>query len=219
MGQTTNFPGMNPQAGMYQRTGNAPAGGTVVPGMQNNAPGVEVPPQQKTQAPVVGFLYSISRNGIGEYWPVCIGNNTIGRDPECSICLREGTVTGRHAELNVKVLRTSGKIVAQIHDIGSKNGIMVNNEELDFGYHPCQNNDILRIGNNYQLLLILINTAEYGLGVAEDFVATEEDSFDTNIPPFDNFTDSPYNPANRAAGGTQAMDGVNDFTNGGTKIL
>lgn len=215
---TTNYPGMNPQGqqGMYQRTGGAPAGGTVVPGMQKQAPGVEAPVEVQRQAPVVGFLYSISRNGVGEYWPVCVGTNTIGRDPECDICLEEGTVSSHHALLNVKKLKTKDCIVAQIRDEGSKNGLLVNNEELDFGIHECHNNDVIRIGNNYQLLLLLINPSDHGLKVAEEFEALD----DMPTPPMGNpFGTSPYDPESRPVNGTQAMDGGNDFSSGGTRFL
>lgn len=216
----TNYPGMD--SGMYQRSSAPANGGTVVPEMQKQAPGVETPYQEKSKAPVVGFLYSISRNGVGEFWPVCIGPNTIGRDSSCDISLPEATVSSRHAILNVKQLKSTKKIVAQIRDEGSKNGIIVNNEELDFGIHECFNNDIIRIGDNYLLLLILINPVEHGLSVAEEFVSTDE----IPAPPMaggpavgmDN-TNSPYSSQNRATNGTQAMDGSQDFNNGGTKFL
>ncbi len=71
-------------------------------------------------APVVGFLYSISRQGIGEYWPLHIGSNKIGRSGNCDICLKEGTVSDIHAELNIKQMKTTHKILASIKDIGSK---------------------------------------------------------------------------------------------------
>lgn len=222
MNNTTNYPGMDQagQQGMYQRTASAPNGGTVVPGMQKQASGVELSQPERIKAPVVGFLYSISRNGIGEYWPVCIGPNYIGRNADNDICLPESTVSDKHAVMNVKRLKSTGAIVAQIQDTGSKNGIFVNDEELDFGIHECKNNDILRIGDNYQLLLLLINTNEHGLKVSEDFIAADEvpapPVFGNNFPAGGA---SPYNPTNRSTNGTQMLDGREQFGNGGTSIL
>lgn len=221
MSNTTNYPGMEHagQSGMYQRPGAVPNGGTVVPGMQKQAAGVELPQPERVKAPVVGFLYSISRNGIGEYWPVCIGPNTIGRNAENDICLPESTVSDRHAVMNVKRLKSTGAIVAQIQDTGSKNGIFVNDEELDFGIHECKNNDVLQIGDNYQLLLLLINTNEHGLKIAEDFIAVDEVPAPPQFgAPFGGGA-SPYNPGNRASNGTMAMDGNDQFSSGGTSIL
>lgn len=217
---STNVPGMD--AGMYQRqNANTPnGGGTVVPGMHEEAPGVETSYQEKTTAPVVGFLYSISRRGVGEFWPVCIGQNIIGRAPESDITLGEATVSSKHAILNVKKLKSTKKIVAQIVDAGSKNGLMVNGDELDFGMRELKNEDVIQIGDHYKLLLLLIDAEDKGLSVSEDFISTDE------IPPVPtpgfadfNQTNSPYSGANRAANGTQAMDGRNDFAGGGTKFL
>lgn len=223
MSQTkTQAPGMN---NFYSRSGaSTPKSGTVVPGMHKTATDKPGAPVVDSSAPVVGFLYSISRKGIGEYWPVHVGRNTIGRDEECDIRLSEGTVSGIHALLNVKKLKTGDRrLVAQIRDEGSKNGITVNDEELDFDNHEVKTNDIIRIGDNYQLLLLLINGADYGLSVAENFV----DLGDTEeIPPMfgaskpsGSDTFSPYNSEHRASNGTQAVDGIDNFANGGTQFL
>ena len=48
-----------------------------------------------------------------------------------------------HAELNIKQMKTTHKILASIKDIGSKNGIFVNEEELDYSAHECFNNDLI----------------------------------------------------------------------------
>ena len=44
--------------------------GTIVPGMERRAPGVDeaVVNSSRRADPVVGFLYSISRQGIGEFF-------------------------------------------------------------------------------------------------------------------------------------------------------
>lgn len=39
------------------------------------------------ESPVVGFLYSLSRGGDPEWWPLYIGQNKIGKDAQMDICL------------------------------------------------------------------------------------------------------------------------------------
>lgn len=210
---------------MYSRTSANYGGGnrgTVVPGMENVAPGVKnFEANDGNSSPVVGFLYSISRQGIGEYWPVHLGTNKIGRSDECDVCLRESTVSELHAELYVKQMKTTKKILASIKDVGSKNGIFVNEEELGYSTHECFNNDILTIGLNYKLLLIIIDANEMGLSVAEEFEAIDDEPVIMNQPNknFSN-TFNPYDHNNRPSNnGTVAMDGSQNTRPGGTKYM
>ena len=73
---------------IYSRGASSATNGTVVPGMHKAATDTPDTPVTAPTAPVVGFLYSISRKGIGEYWPVHIGRNKIGRDADCASFLR-----------------------------------------------------------------------------------------------------------------------------------
>ena len=198
--------------------------GTVVPGMNRFAPGVEQRNQRPNtpQVPVVGFLYSISRQGVGEFWPLHIGSNKIGRTADCDICLAEQTVSERHASLNIKQLKSTRKILASIRDEGSKNGIYVNEDELDYDSHPVKNNDIITIGDNYKLLLILIDAEEMGLSIAENFQPVEViGDKEPEFPPMGGVDDtgSLYNSANRVENGTVAMDGSSPVTSGRTRFL
>lgn len=181
----TYVPGMNTAAGqgtsnnLYSRqTANTyTANGTYVPGMQDSAP--EMKPVRHDNAsgePVVGFLYSISRKGIGEYWPLHLGANTIGRSANCDIQLKEASVSDNHATLSIKQMKSTKALIASIRDTGSKNGIYLNDEELDYDNHACKNLDVLTIGSCYKLLVMLVNANEYGLSVAEDFVPYEDES-------------------------------------------
>lgn len=128
----------------------------------------------KPTKPVVGFLYSISR-GEGEYWPIYVGKNIIGRGEHCDIQLKEQTVSREHAVLVVRKMRTTGKIVASIRDMGSDVGMFLNDEELDLELHSCKNEDVILVGSCYKLVLILIDTAKYNLTVAEDFISVREE--------------------------------------------
>ena len=196
----TNVPGNFPGGNFYQRQPGAEPQhqGTMVPGMNTQAPAVASPgampnpmagpagmpmgapvagpaPVEAAQAavPVVGFLYSISRQGFGEYWPLHVGTNTIGRSEDCDICLREQTVSEHHASLFIRQMKTSRKIIASIRDEGSKNGIFVNQNELTYDAFTCKNRDLITIGNNYVLLLILVDADEMGLSVATNFRPTD----------------------------------------------
>ena len=199
--------------------------GTYVPGMHENAPGVNpAVAAQKNDTPVIGFLYSISRKGIGEYWPLHLGTNTIGRSYENDVCLKEMSVSDKHAVISIKQMKSTHKLIASIRDVGSKNGMYLNDEELDYDNHPCQSNDIITIGANYKLLLLLIDAEEYGLTIADNFVATDEDDvMDMSMgdfQPMNDSTQNPYSTDNRNIdSGTVDLNGGQSIKPGGTKFM
>ena len=126
-------------ANPYARMSSSFSNETYVPGMQAKAAGVEdVKNEQGDNTPVVGFLYSISRQGIGEYWPLYLGKNTIGRAASCDIRLLEMSVSDLHASISIKQMKSTHKLIASIRDEGSKNGIYINDEELDYDNHSCK---------------------------------------------------------------------------------
>lgn len=243
----TNVGGVRGDIGsnFYSRSGRSNVEhGTIVPDMMNNpnanpANGYSEPKQAplsrnvvNSGKPVVGFLYSISRTPYGEYWPISIGRNTIGSTSNSNIVLAEGTVSTDHAVIVVRQMKNTGGVIAAITDSMSTNGTMINGETIGFSPVECHNGDIITIGNNYELILILIDTAKFGLSVSKDFIATEieEDNFDDDIPSFGQgetrpggfspFDDGPswgnsvgYSPAS----GTVGMDGsVSGNNHGGT---
>lgn len=203
--------------------------GTYVPGMHESAVGGDAAPaaRQHNATPVVGFLYSISRQGIGEYWPLHLGTNTIGRAADCDICLKEMSVSDHHAALSIKQMKTTHKLIASIKDTGSKNGMFLNDEELDYDSHPCKMNDIITVGTSYQLLLLLIDAEQYGLTVAENFVAAGDDDDFMDVPTgFVGADDStrgnfnPYDSDNRNVDtGTVDLNGAQFNKPGGTKFM
>jgi len=217
----------------YARTANRGYGGsaneTYVPGMQENAPGVNSNMVSKdNNTPVIGFLYSISRRGIGEYWPLHLGTNTIGRSMDCDIVLHERSVSEHHATLSIKQMKSTGKLIASIRDVGSKNGMYLNDEELDYDNHTCKLHDIITVGSNYKLLLILIDAEEYGLSVSEDFVADEEEDVFAEEGRFGQFDNgdatqsrfNPYGAENRNIDtGTVDLNGQQPNKPGGTKFM
>ena len=246
--------GETPRGGVnqnfYSRNSRpAAARGTVVPGMMDSAEPsfspepAPVPQQHKASVsgkPVVGFLYSISRTAVGEYWPIHIGPNTIGQSPENDIQLPEGTISSNHAVLVTRQVKSG--IIAAITDSKSTNGTMINGETIGFSAEECHDGDIITIGNNYEFLLVLIDATKRGLSVSKDFIPVaveqndEEDEYEDGAPifnpsgkstrpGFDPYNDGPtpwggtsggYSPT----GGTVGLDGsVSGGNHGGTVPL
>ena len=228
-----NYGKGNASSGFYSRNSQASSRGTVIPGMGTNpeAP-AENRPQQRpanpTGKPVIGFLYSVSRTPAGEFWPLHIGQNTIGKAPTCDICLQEGTVSSDHAVLVVRKMKNPEKVIASISDARSTNGTMLNGQSLGFSAEECKNGDIITIGDNYELFLILVDAATLGLKVQEGFIAVEtadeEEVFDDGPEPFfpgsqrPTRTGNDFNPYDfNSGGGTVGLDGSNPYSDkGGT---
>lgn len=174
--------------------------------------------------PVVGFLYSLSRGGAPEWWPLHIGQNKIGKDADMDICLGEASMTGHHANINIKRMRRSGNALsASIVDVGSKNGIILNDEELDYEPHALKNEDRVIFGLNYKCVVILVDPTKYGLEESEDFVATNAAAAPkTNdampeIPTVPSAGFDPFEGFNDNA--TVNISGGVDLSGGATKIL
>ena len=166
--------------------------------------------------PVIGFLYSISKSGSGEYWPLRIGSNTIGRADNCNVSLSEATVSEQHAVLVVQQMKNPEKVIAWINDSGSTCGTMINGESLGFDRRECLNGDIITIGEHYDLYFILIDAKQIGLNVCRDFISTQPAARMGNRPqnfgnpyaaPTNNHFTQGYEPENvNPQGGTIGLD-------------
>ncbi|MBP3790130.1 MAG: FHA domain-containing protein [Prevotella sp.] len=234
MGGNGNSQFYNRQANM----GGSASRGTVVPGMggyqqqpaQGGQPVQTVQQQQPRNLgkPMVGLLYSVSRTAAGEYWPLQIGQNTIGSNPNCDIQLPEGTVSAEHAVLVVRKMKNPEKVIASISDARSTNGTMLNGVSLGFSAEECKNGDIITIGDNYELYLVLLDAASLGLKVKESFIPIETEepagpmSFDPNATQMQQFGPDPSFYGGQAGGGfaqggTVGLDGSSAFgAKGGT---
>ncbi len=213
--------------------------GTIVPGMDDEAPvaqgSASAPRPQPSYGkaapqgkPVVGFLYSVSRYAGGEYWPLHIGQNVIGQNGNCDIQLPEGTVSGEHAVLVIRKMKNPEKVIASISDARSTNGTMINGVSLGFSAEECKNGDIITFGDNYELLLVLIDAASLGLKVNPNFIAVATASqaagFPGDEPPMfggsegatrsEGFGEPPYWGGGSA--GTVGLDGSSTGNHGGT---
>ena len=227
----TIFPGMEnsydasfkPGGNVNGMGGQSVQGGTVFPGMNPNP---QAGVQQVNSKPVVGFLFSVSRTAAGEYWPLHIGLNTIGRTQECDVCLNEATVTAEHAKLVVRVMKNPEKTICSLQDASSTCGSMINGNSLGFDPVECHNGDIITIGEHYQLYLILVDTKTLGLSVNPDFI---EAGIEDPLPPFGGGNDPWAGPAptggpgfsNDASSlqGTVGMDGSAPVFKKGSTII
>ena len=228
----------------YSRNSKSTTRGTIVPGMNENAVGPVKEREDNKRSthqsgkPIVGFLYSISRTPIGEYWPLHIGRNTIGQSQKCDVFLPEGTVSSDHAVLVVRQIKNTGGVIAAITDTQSTNGTMINGETIGFTAMECHDKDIITIGNNYELVLVLMDASQLGISVSENFIHVEvdedEEFSELDIPNFESGKTRPgiFNPydegpaawgnnsAYRPADGTVGMDGSKNGDNhGGTVPL
>lgn len=162
--------------------GPNPSKGTRIPNMDDLN---EV--EEDRHDPIVGFLYSVSRTPFGEYWPLYVGKNLIGRDVEQvenTVNLLEGTVSTEHAALVVEQYANPNMTIVVLENKGSKNGTFINGKPVFYGRtEECKNGDILRFGSSYECMLILFDVREIGLKKAENFIPVDSGAF---------FTDAPY---------------------------
>ncbi len=149
---------------------------------QGHAP---VTPELRTPgAPVVGFLYTLSNNNQAEFWPLQIGTNRIGSAADCDVRLAEKTVSDHHCEILVRLQRKGDRLIAGIRDTGSRNGTLLNDEDLNYDMHNCVSEDVITVGFNYRMVLLLVDPAKYGLGAAPDFQAAAQ-----QMPPMPSMPD------------------------------
>lgn len=235
-GMESGYTPQNATNDFYSRSSAMPnKRGTMIPDMnytatQENPNSVNGRTPINAGKPVAGFLYSVSRQGIGEYWPLYIGPNTIGSSPDCDIVLREGTVSSEHATIVVRKMRNPEKTVASINDARSTNGTMLNGESLWMDAKECFNGDIITVGMNYEMVIILIDSAAMGLRVSKNFIPMDEqeasaapESFSPSstragLPYFDLDEEDMYNNRennNGIGGGTVGFDN-RGFNSGGT---
>lgn len=128
--------------------------------------------------PIAGILFSVSRTQRGEIFPVYLGRNTIGSDPECDICLAEHTVSPAHAVLAVRRIRnTDGTMIFQatLTDSGSEYGTQLDGRPLEYDRLTCNGGEIIEAGCSYRLLLQLFDTVGHHLEVDPAFRAIERE--------------------------------------------
>ena len=126
-----------------------------------------------TNKPLLGFLYSISRTSMGEFWPLYQGPNTIGRSSDSDIVLNEGTVSSDHACITIYKEEDPDEIYAAVENVRSTNGTRLNGVSIKLNKVECKNMDVIKFGKNYECLFLLIDVVSVGLKQAEEFIAIE----------------------------------------------
>lgn len=160
---------------------------TYIPGMKRKSDGTnkaeDVAEEQTSEPlhiilqsrPVAGILYSVSRDNCGEVFPIYVGRNLIGCEPECDVYLTEETVSPNHAVLLIRVipLKDGGKkVTMSISDHSSDFGTAVNGEQISDDIQSISAGDIIQIGNSYQFVFIPLDADKYDLKPVAGFVAT-----------------------------------------------
>ena len=138
---------------------------TIYPGMQSQPTNAAA-----HNTPIAGFFYSVSRTLAGEFWPIYEGPNKIGRGADCVVQLNDPLVSDKHATLVVRPMYNANQktgILVYIQDDASTCGTMLNGNSIGFEPKECHHGDILTIGPNYELYLMLVDAASVGLAPKE----------------------------------------------------
>lgn len=112
---------------------------------------------------VVGVLFSISKNLLGEIFPIYLGRNTIGSNLSSEICLRESTVSANHAVLFVRRDGYPNECVMSLTDYGSAHGTVVNDRDCRYETLAVKENDVVTIGKHYKFIVKTFETGKVGL--------------------------------------------------------
>lgn len=193
-------------------------GGTMFPGMPQAAAAQAA--AKDLHKPVMGFLYSVSRTSSGEYWPLHLGPNAIGRSANCAISLSEATVSDSHAQIVVREMQNPDGILVFIQDTQSTCGTSLNGSTLGFNPVECHNGDIIKVGEHYEFYLVLIDVKSLGLKPDPDFmpVNRQAPSYQAPMPggPFSGPFGTPFGQQQAAP---QPQRNELQKPNGGTIIM
>jgi hypothetical protein len=108
---------------------------------------------------------------------------------------------------------------------------MINGEPIGFSAEECHNGDVITIGSNYELLLVLIDAGKLGLSVSKDFVPVAQDEDEDDAPDVPHFDSGAtrggfygnsgpvWGGGTAPAGGTVGLDGSVSGGHGGTVPL
>lgn len=160
--------GVNQQGGSCPNSEGASSNSkkTIYPGMADQQVPVDMLNRGARNTPLVGFLFSVSRTAFGEYWPLYAGKNTIGRSSESMVCLSDPQVSEEHAMIVVQDRFENNHkagVTVYLRDNASTTGTMLNKNSVMIDPLVCKHGDIINIGPNYELYLILVDVALLGL--------------------------------------------------------
>ncbi len=104
---------------------------------------------------LVGFLVTFSLNKLGDFFPLYLGKNNIGRSSQNEIVLNDSSVSGSHA----MILFRGNQII--IEDKLSVNGTFVNQGSESIDRENLKDGDIIRLGKVVCKLMVVGNIPEY----------------------------------------------------------
>lgn len=139
---------------------------------------------------LAGFLVSYSHLDTGEYWPLYLGKNDIGKSTECDVVLRERQVSDLHATINIRRIKNKNNdnspLAYIVSDNNSTNGTQVNDEDLvdKSNLLKLKHNDIIDIGE-YRLMLVALDNIILGLSVNPNFVSLDNNDHDDGFGDYD----------------------------------
>jgi hypothetical protein len=154
------------------RTRGSKGNETVISGLESDEASSKGVKENVKGKPIVGMFYSVSRTPYGEYWPLYLGANKIGRSSDNDVALYEGTVSTNHAILTI--LKDEDGLYAAIENAEGVNGVKLNGKSIRLSRVDCDNMDIITIGKNYELLFTLIDCEKYGLAPSEAFIEEQK---------------------------------------------
>ena len=95
------------------------------------------------------LVVEIEENGRTRIVELDKSTSTIGRSSQCAVRLRSDIVSGQHAR--IQLLGQS----AQIQDLGSSNGLIVNNERVGTEPVPIWMDSVIQLGNNGPVITVI----------------------------------------------------------------
>jgi hypothetical protein len=118
---------------------------------------------------LAGMLISYSKDGNGEYWPLYLGTNIIGKSTENNVVLLEDSVSKVHSSIQIRRL-PNGDIIFELMDRGSSLGTIINgSDHSDYNnYVKLSNGDNITIGG-YRFVFVALDDKALGLERNEDF--------------------------------------------------
>lgn len=113
--------------------------------------------------PIAGMLFSDSSDSRGEIFPLYVGRNSIGSDPEADIYLPEATVAPDHALILVRRLRDDyGREITTVtlSATDPDNSLSIDGERIFADRYRLAGGERILIGSAYQLQLTLLRPSE-----------------------------------------------------------
>jgi len=87
------------------------------------------------------------------------GEHVVGRTLDCDVCITDPVASRRHAAITVTADRVT------IRDLGSRNGVLVNGEDID-GEHVLTDGDLITLGSQALTVLQICRAARAPVEVA-----------------------------------------------------